>query len=66
MRDPKRLNTIYIELMEIHKSKAPDIRFGQLMCGFTHWLDTKYKKDIFYVGDDQILKLMKEYLRVEE
>jgi hypothetical protein len=66
MRDPNRLNDIYLELMEIHKRYAPDIRFGQLMHNFTRWLELDMEKDIFYIGDDKIMKYMKQYLCVED
>ena len=66
MRDVNRLYKIYTELMALHISEALDIRFGQLFYNFTRWLESEHRKDIFYIEDDQIVKLMKESLHVED
>ena len=61
MRDINRLNNFYDELKKIHK-QIPDWRFGQFMMNFISWYATKYKRDIFYIEDDKIIKFIKEFI----
>lgn len=60
MRDINRLDNLYNELKELHK-QVPDWRFGQFIMNFISWYMTKYKRDIFYVEDDKIIYLFKEF-----
>ena len=62
MRNPNRLNNLYDELKNIHKTYLPDWRFGQFMINFINWYYNKYKRDIFYIEDDKILTYIKEYI----
>lgn len=61
MRDINRLDKFYDELKKIHKT-LPDWRFGQLVMNFLSWHLTKYRRDIFYLEEDKIIELFKEYL----
>lgn len=62
MRDPNRLYRFYNELQCIH-IKYPDVRFGQLFSNFEKWLLYAKSKDIFYIEEDELLKLFKEYMK---
>lgn len=62
MRNPNRLNNLYDELKNIHKTYLPDWRFGQFMINFINWYYNKYKNDIFYIEDNKILTYIKEYI----
>lgn len=62
MRNQNRLYHFYNELMQIHMNH-PDIRFGQLINNFTRWLAREKDRDIFYLEEDDFLKLFKEYMK---
>lgn len=62
MREPNRLYRFYKELQLIHY-KYPDVRFGQLFQNFEKWLLYVKGKDIFYLEEDELLKLFKEYMK---
>jgi len=61
MRDPNRLYNFYSELMMIHQTKFPDMRFGQFMDCLFSWLLSRKSLDGFYIEDDEMLKYIKEY-----
>ena len=62
MRDANRLDNIYNNFKELHKYAVPDWRFGQLMLNFMNWYYNKYKTDIFYIEDDKIIKVFREFI----
>ena len=62
MRDVNRLDNIYDTIKELHKYAVPDWRFGQFMLNFITWYYNKYARDIFYIEDDKIIKIFKEFL----
>ena len=62
MRDPSRLYKFYGELVRLHMTYMPDIRVGQLMHNFTTWLANKKQIDIFFPEEDELIKLLKEYM----
>ena len=39
----------------------PEWRFGQLMSNLLGWCWQQTKQDIFFIGDDEMLSLMKRY-----
>lgn len=59
MRDPKRIKPL---LMEIEKQweRFPDWRFGQLIENIKRFYDIN---DLFYIEDDEILKLIENFMR---
>ncbi len=61
MRDINRLDNLYNELKEMHKQLS-DWRFCQLMMNFMGWYYQKYKIDCFYLEDDKILKVFREFI----
>ena len=62
MRDPNRLYKFYENLRDMHMTHFPDWRFGQFMLNFIEWYYNKYKRDIFYIEDDKMVKIIKEYV----
>jgi len=61
MRDPKRMKIILTELEKVW-NKVPDQRLGQLIKNITY---SKDGDNLFYIEDDIMLKLIKEYLNVD-
>ena len=61
MRDINRLNNFYDELKRIHKY-VPDWRFGQFIMNFMSWYYTKYKRDCFYIEEDEMIKYIEEFI----
>jgi hypothetical protein len=59
MRDPKRIKPL---LMEIEKQweRFPDWRFGQLIENIKRFYDIN---DLFYIEDDEMLKLIENFMR---
>lgn len=66
MRDPNRLDNFYFQLREIHKTKFPDWRFGQLMSNFFGWLYETKKIDLFFPEEDKMLEYFKEFAGVDD
>jgi len=61
MRDINRLDDFYNALKEVHK-QLPDWRFGQFIMNFISWYYQKYKKDIFYVEENEMITLFDEFI----
>jgi hypothetical protein len=61
MRDADRLDIFYDELKNIHMKKFPDLRFWQFICNFNHWLTYKKQIDGFYVEEDEMINLIREF-----
>lgn len=61
MRDINRLDNFYNELKRIHKF-VPDWRFGQFMINFMSWYYTKYKRDCFYIEENEMIKYIEEFI----
>lgn len=66
MRNPNRLDLFYQTLIEIHKQKFPDIRFGQLMCNFFGWVMSSKGIDPFFPEEDKMIEYLKEYTNTRE
>ncbi len=65
MRNPNRLDNFYFQLREIHKTKFPDWRFGQLMSNFLGWVYSEKKIDPFFPEEDKMLEYFKEFAGVD-
>ena len=63
MRDINRLNSFYDILRDLHKECFPDWRFGQLMLNFLGWIQHNKGRDPFYIEENEMLALLKEYVR---
>ena len=61
MRDINRLDDFYNALKEAHK-QFPDWRFGQFIMNFINWYYKKYKKDIFYIEENEMITLFDEFI----
>jgi hypothetical protein len=59
---PEKLNELYMELNRIHLDYKPQWRFGQFIHNFNMWLESQKLKDIFYIEEDEMIKLLKEYV----
>ena len=62
MRDINRLPNFYAQLANRH-AEVPDMRFGQLMYSFIRWTEMEMKENIFYIEEDDFLKLYDEFLK---
>jgi hypothetical protein len=62
MRDPKRIKPL---LMEIEKQweNFPDWRLGQLIENIKRFYNID---DLFYIEDDEMLKLIENFMRKKE
>ncbi len=63
MRDQSRIYPFCTELAALW-AKHPDMRFGQVMSNIARYVEVKHKKDIFYLEDEELLKIIKEYYGV--
>lgn len=63
MREPNRLYSFYAELCEIHRNSFPDWRFGQMISNVLGWYTAKYKRDIFFPEEDEMLQIFKDYVK---
>ena len=65
MRDPNRIDKFCDELKTIWH-KVPDWRFGQFMVNMDQIIHIHYDKDMFYIEDDDMLEIMKDYFKEQE
>jgi hypothetical protein len=61
IRDVNRLYGFYEQLRRIHMEQFSDLRFGQLIYNFQHWLAHEKQIDGFYVGNHEMIKLIQEF-----
>lgn len=59
MRDPKRIRKFCNELADIWESNCPDWRFGQLLVNVVD-------QDLFFLEEDDMLRLFKKYFYLEK
>ena len=63
MRDRNRIKPFLIEF-ESQWQKVPFMRFGQLMENLSSFAKVKYgAEDLFYIEDNELLNMLKEYLQ---
>ena len=62
MRDPKRITPLLTELEKQWK-RFPDWRFGQLIENIKRFYSVD---DLFYIEDDRMLELIKNFLAEKE
>lgn len=65
MRDPNRIDKFCDELKTIWH-KVPDWRFGQFIVNMDQIIHIHYDKDMFYIEDDDMLEIMKDYFKEQE
>ena len=61
MRDVNRLYKFYDELRDIHMTYFPDWRFGQMVVNVLSEWQSREDRDIFYLEEDEILQIFKDY-----
>ena len=61
MRNPERLDSVYLQLCEIHKKSFPDMRLGQFLLNALGWINSTKKCDPFFPEEYEMLELFKEY-----
>ena len=63
MRDKYRLFKFYEKLREIHMKYFPDWRFNQMIVNVLADWQTKTKRDIFYLEEDEMIQIFKDYVK---
>lgn len=64
MRDSNRLNSLYLQLMQLHKKYFPDMRFCQFWLNVLGYIN-KTKYDPFHLEDEELLPCVKKYIESE-
>jgi hypothetical protein len=62
MRDSNRIKPFCDEIAELW-SNYPDLRFGQIMYNISKYLEIEHRKDVFYMEDEELIKIFREHLR---
>ena len=44
-------------------SKYSDLRFGQIMSNIARYVQMEYRKDMFYMEEDELMEVLREQLR---
>lgn len=63
MRDPKRIYEFCNELATIWATKAPDLRFGQLMLNVLGDMQAS-GRDPFFQEEAEMLEFFREYFKI--
>lgn len=58
MRDIRRINKVLLEIRNLWEDNVPDWRLTQLFCNLQDYKGS----DLFYVEDEELVELIKEYL----
>lgn len=66
MRDPARIKPFMQKFAHMWQQHVPDWRFGQLMSNFLGFVVAETNRDIFYIEDDEMEKLMLKFFKQEE
>lgn len=62
MRDPNRIHNL-LNLLKTGWAKVPDLRLGQIFENIKRYSG---KQDLFYVEDDELEQLIKDYFDLED
>lgn len=62
MRDVNRIKPFCDEFAELW-SKYPDLRFGQIMSNIARYTQMEYRKDMFYMEENELMEIIREQLR---
>lgn len=65
MRDPARIKPFMQKLAQMWQQHVPDWRFGQLMSNFLGFVVAETNRDIFFIEDDEMEKLMLKFFKRE-
>jgi CRISPR/Cas system CSM-associated protein Csm2 small subunit len=55
------ISSYYNKIAELHE-KVPDLRIGQLLNNFRTYLFSKHGRDIFYIRDEDFVRILEEYI----
>ena len=44
-------------------SKYSDLRFGQIMSNIARYVQMEYRKDMFYMEEEELMEVLREQLR---
>lgn len=61
MRNPDRIYPFCNQMAALW-SQQPDLRFGQMMVALSSYTEIEKHKDMFYIEDEQLIKIIKEYM----
>lgn len=62
MRDANRIYPFCIQFAELW-AKHPDLRFGQIVSNVARYTQMKYRKDAFFLEEDEIMDIIKKMLK---
>lgn len=62
MRDINRIKPFCNEFAQLWE-KYPDLRFGQIMSNIARYMQMEHRKDMFFMEDDELMKVIREQLR---
>ena len=65
MRDPARIKPFMQKLARMWQQHVPDWRFGQLMSNFLGFVVAETNRDIFFIEDGEMEKLMLKFFKRE-
>lgn len=62
MRSKDRIAPFLDEVRKVWETQLTDMRFGQLMSNLESYAHNKYGRDLFYMEEDELLDLLKEFV----
>jgi len=62
MRDVNRIKPFCDEFAELW-SNWPDLRFGQIMSNISRYVQMEHRKDMFYMEEEELMKVIRKQLR---
>ena len=65
MRDINRIDPFLKEFGELGK-QYPDLRFGQITSNMARYMQMNYRKDMFFMEDDEFMMAMKSFFGVRK
>lgn len=65
MRDPARIKPFMRILAHMWQQHVPDWRFGQLMSNFLGFVVDETKRDIFFIEDEEMERMMLKFFARE-
>ena len=66
MRNPERISPFLATLSDLWQQKVPDWRFGQFMSNFLGFVYQETGRDIFFIEDDEMERLLVEFFTPAE
>lgn len=62
MRDKSRIEPFCYELAQLWYN-YPDLRFGQMVSNIKQYIDEELDKDLFYMEEEELMAIIRKYLR---